>query len=85
MGCGVYTSWRPVHLTKVDISTTRPKRRLDGPALSGYLLYSFANPAYANSYHHHLVRVLVCNILIKRYDVHITFNKYSIKRCIKYV
>jgi len=37
-----------------DLSTARPKWRLDGPALSGHLLYSLVNHAYAN--HHHLVR-----------------------------
>jgi len=33
-----------------------PKWRLDGPALSGHLLYSLVNHAYANRYHNHLVR-----------------------------
>jgi len=39
-----------------DLSTTRPKWRLDGPALSGHLLYSLVNHDYGNHYHHHLVR-----------------------------
>ena len=39
-----------------DLSTARPKWRLDGPALSGHVLYSLVNHAYANRYHHHLVR-----------------------------
>jgi len=41
---------RPIYL-----STARQKWRLDGPALSGHLLYSLVNHAYANRYHHHLV------------------------------
>ena len=40
----------------IDISTARSKWRLVGPALSGHLLYSLANHAYANRYHHHPVR-----------------------------
>jgi len=32
---------------KIDLSTARPKWRLDGPTLSGYLLYSLVNHAYA--------------------------------------
>jgi len=40
----------------IDLSTARPKWRVDGPALSGNLLYSFVNHASANRYHHHLVR-----------------------------
>jgi len=40
----------------IDLSTARPKWRLDGPALSGHLLYSLVIHAYANRYHHHLVR-----------------------------
>jgi len=39
-----------------DLSTARPKWRLDGPDLSGNLLYLLVNHAYANRYHHHLVR-----------------------------
>jgi len=39
-----------------DLSTPRPKWRLDGPDLLGHLLYSLVNHAYANRYHHHLVR-----------------------------
>jgi len=33
----------------IDLSTARPKWRLDGPALSGYHLYLLVNPAYANT------------------------------------
>ena len=40
----------------IDLSTARPKWRLDGPALSGHLLYSLVNHAHANRYHHHLFR-----------------------------
>jgi len=40
----------------IDLSTTHPKWRLDGPALSGHLLYSLVNHAYANLYHYHLVQ-----------------------------
>ena len=40
----------------IDLSTARPKWRLDGPALLGHLLYSLVIYAYANRYHHHLVR-----------------------------
>jgi len=43
-------------VVSIDLSTARPKWRLDGPALSGHLLYSLVNHAYANRYHHHLVR-----------------------------
>ena len=39
-----------------DLSTARPKWRLDGPVLSGHLLYSLVNHAYANCYHYHLVQ-----------------------------
>jgi len=39
-----------------DLSTARPKWRLDRTALSGHLLYLFVNHACANRYHHHLVR-----------------------------
>jgi len=42
--------------TSVNLSTARPKWRFDGPALSGRLLYSLVNHAYANRYHHQLVR-----------------------------
>jgi len=38
----------------IDLSTACTKWRFDGPALSGHLLYSLVNHAYAN--HHHLVR-----------------------------
>jgi len=41
---------------RIDLSTDRPKWRLDEPALSGLLLYSLVNHAYANRCHHHLVR-----------------------------
>jgi len=40
----------------IDLSTARPKWRLDGPALSGHLLYSLVNHAYANRYYYYLVR-----------------------------
>jgi len=39
----------------IDLSTARPKWRLDGPALSVHLLYSLVNHAYTNRYHHHPV------------------------------
>jgi len=39
-----------------NLSTTRPEWRLDGPALSGHLLYSLVSHAYANPFHHRLVR-----------------------------
>jgi len=42
--------------TDIDLSTARPKRRHDGPALSGHLLCSIVKHAYAKRYHHHLVR-----------------------------
>ena len=48
----------------IDISTARPKWRLDGSALSGHLLHSLANHAYANRYHHHLVKCLVRDIIM---------------------
>jgi len=48
---GVY-----VILQQINLSTARPKWRLDGPALSGHLLYSLVNHAYANRYHHRLVQ-----------------------------
>ena len=38
------------HSHWIDLSTARPKWRLDGPALSGHLLYSLVNHAYANRY-----------------------------------
>jgi len=40
----------------MDLSTARPKWRHDGQALSGHLLFSTLSHAYANRYHHHLVR-----------------------------
>jgi len=43
-------------IERIDLSTARPKWRLDGPALSGHLLYSLVNHGNANLYHHHLVR-----------------------------
>jgi len=57
-------------LSFIDLSTARPKWRLDGPALSGHLLYSLVNHAYANRYHHHLVR----NIIMERYGFHIIIS-----------
>jgi len=46
-----------MHVFKeIDLSTARPKWRLDGPALSVHLLYSLVNHAYANRYHRHLIR-----------------------------
>ena len=60
--------------TSIDISTARPIWRHDGPALSGYLLYSVVNPVYANSYHHHLIRLMVCNILMGKYGFHIIIS-----------
>jgi len=45
-----------VELSLIDLSTARPKWRLDGPALSDHLLYALVNHAYAKRYHHHLVR-----------------------------
>ena len=45
-----------LELAAIDLSTARPKWRLDGPALSDHLLYSLVNNAYANRYHRHLVR-----------------------------
>ena len=59
------------YLCTINLSTACPKWRLDGPALSGHLLYSLINHAYANRYHHHLVRKLVSNILMQRYGFHI--------------
>ena len=56
---------------QIDLSTARPKWRLDGPALSGRLLYSLVNQAYANRYHHHLVRKLVSNMIMERYGFQI--------------
>jgi len=40
----------------IDLSTATQKWRLDGPTLSGHLLYSLVNHAYLNLYQHHLVR-----------------------------
>jgi len=51
-----YNSDISVHIHVIDLSTARPKWRLDGPALSGHLLYSLVNNAYANRYQQHLVR-----------------------------
>jgi len=39
----------------IDLLAARTKRRLDGPALSGHLLYSLVSLAFANRYHYHLV------------------------------
>jgi len=39
----------------IDLSTARPKWRLDEPGLSGHSLYSLVNPAYANIYWYRLV------------------------------
>ena len=58
----------------VDPSTARPKWRLDGPALSGHLLYSLVNHAYENRYHHYLVQYLVSNIIMERYSFHIIIS-----------
>jgi len=58
----------------IGLSTDRPKRRLDAPALSGHLLYSLVNHAYANRYQHHLVRQLVSNIIMERYGFHIIIS-----------
>ena len=58
----------------IVLSTARPKWRLDGPALSGHLMYSLVNHAYANIYHHYLVRLLVSNIIMKRYGFHIIIS-----------
>jgi len=52
-------------LCQFDISTVRPKWRLDGPSVSGHPLYSLVNDAYANRYHHHLVS----NIIIEHKHV----------------
>jgi len=43
-------------LRLMDLLIARPKWRFDGPAFSGFLFYSRVNHAYANSYHHQLVR-----------------------------
>jgi len=64
----------------IDLLTARPKWRLDGPALS-IDLYSLVNHAYANHYHHYLVRSLVSYngaIWLSNY------NKYSGKQCVNY-
>ena len=34
-----------IYFTRINLSTARPKWRLDGPALSGHLLYSLVNHA----------------------------------------
>ena len=70
--------------TSNDLSTARQKWRLDGPALLGHLLYSLVNHAYANRYHHHLVRQLVSSIIIDRYGFHVLHNQYSGKRCVNH-
>jgi len=57
--------------TSIDLSTARPKWRLDGPGLSGHLLYSLVNHAYVNHFHHHLVRFMVSKIIMERYGFHI--------------
>jgi len=62
--------YRPIF----DLSTAGPKWRLDGPALSGYLLYSLVNHTYANRCHHRLVRYLVRNIIMERYGFHIIIS-----------
>jgi len=56
----------------IDLSTARPKWRLDGPALSGHVLYSVVNHANANRYR--LVRQLVSNIIMERYGFHIIIS-----------
>jgi len=59
---------------RIDLSTARPKWRLDGPALSGHLLHSLVIHVYANRYRHHLVLYMVSNIIIERYDFHIIIS-----------
>jgi len=66
--------WGILLTLSIDLSTARLKWRLDGPALSGHLLYSLVNHAYANRYHHHLVRKLVSNIIMQRYGFHIIIS-----------
>jgi len=36
----------------------------------GLSLYSFVNPVFANSYHHHLIRELFSNIFMEQYGFH---------------
>ena len=63
------------HVTISDLSTARPKWRLDGPAFSGHLLYSLVNHAYANRFHYHLV--LVSNSIMERYGFYIIISIQS--------
>jgi len=51
--------WQQGNIIAINLSTARPKWRLDGPALSGHLLYSLVHHAYANRYHHHLVSDII--------------------------
>ena len=58
----------------IDLLTAHPKWRLDGPALSGHLLYSLVNHAYANRYRHLLYTYR--DLKFKNYiiDKNLTFN-----------
>jgi len=49
------SSCSSVLVSSLDLSIAHPKWRLDGPALTGHLVYSLVNHAYANLYHHYLV------------------------------
>ena len=59
----------------IDLSTARPKWRLDGLALSGHLLYSLVNHAYASRYHKILISYSELTCLDKR-----TCIVYSVAR-----
>ena len=69
----------------IDLLTARPKWRLDGPALSGHLLYLLVNHAYANRYglssspspiigHYYYYGVIWLSY----------YKKYSSKRCVNH-
>jgi len=52
----VVTLWSKIQQYIFLGSGSPPRWRLDGSALSDYILHSFINPVYSNSYLHHLVR-----------------------------
>jgi len=54
------------HFTS-DLSTARPKWRLDGPGLSDRSLYLPASPAFAKIYQHYIVWLVIIIILMKQH------------------
>ena len=79
--CHKYLWHMPIFFLSIDIL---PQMASVWTCFVWLFLYSLVHSAQANNCHHHLVQLLVSNIVMEQ-NGFFDYNKYSVKQCVNYV